>query len=151
MIVAVAGEREWAGKSQVFEELDFLLQEHVMAYVATHPGLTAGEVLRAFVLRHGASGNVDTWANEWGLDRGVSIERFPAQWRDPVTGAYQPWAGPKRNKEMATKEPQPDLWLAFWSGVFQKRGGKLVSGTYDGIVSALGAGVRVRIEPPRRK
>ena len=159
MIVVAAGMRDWPDKQHVFDELDLLFVEHCTDWCAKrdlaldrplHANVKK-QMHEAFVLRHGVSGNVDFAANDWGLKRGVTIERFPAEWRDPITNAFQPWAGPRRNELMASKEPRADLWLAFWDGKFQQRGGKKVSGTFDGICVSLKYGLNVAIKPPRGK
>lgn len=150
MIVVAAGMRNWPNREQVFEALDVLLQRHIKAWRVLNEGnYDMFQAAQAFVLRHGASGNADIAANDWGIERGVTIERFPAEWHDPVTGAYQPWAGPKRNREMAEKQPKADLWLAFWDGKFKMRNGKPVSGTFGGICIALENNIDVSIKYPR--
>jgi hypothetical protein len=83
-----------------------------------------------------------------GLERGVTIERFHAEWHN--AGVYNPAAGPIRNRTMAQAKPKADLWLAFWDGKFKQRGQRKVSGTFDGITAALEAGIEVTIKPPRR-
>lgn len=140
----VTGERDWTDKAQVQEGLDLLLHSLKL-------GLGPGRKLR-FVLRHGVSGNVDTWANEWGLSHqdGVVIERFRAEWTLPH-GGIDYSAGPRRNGEMADAEPRANLCLAFWSGHRKRRGGReQVSGTLDMITTAVQRGILVRIMPPRR-
>lgn len=107
-------------------------------------------MLEAFVLRHGASGNADNFADEWGRERGVTIERFEAEWHGPEgKSAFNPSAGPIRNRKMAQAMPKSDLWLAFWDGKFKQRGQRKVSGTFDGIIAAIAAGIDVAIKPPR--
>ncbi len=151
MIVTVAGPRDWKNKQQVADELDRLFREHVRVWCEVHfngkPDLAAAAT--AFILRHGVSGNVDFAANDWGIERGVTIERFRAEWHDPVTRVFQPWAGPARNKLMAQALPRADLWLAFWDGKFRIRDGKKISGTHGGILLAVEAGLEVSIKPPR--
>ena len=146
MIVIVCGEREWSDKKQVFDELDSLLTEHCAnAPIGEQAQRRARE---SFVLRHGKGGNADFFANEWGLERGVTIERFPAEWR-LIGGGTDYSAGPRRNRAMAQKDPKADLCLAFWSGKFTKRGNREVSGTFNMITEALDAGIAVSIKPPR--
>lgn len=147
-IVTVAGMRDWPNKQQIFDELDALLGAHMTRWASLTLG-TLEEGVKAFILRHGVSGNADNWANEWGLEHGVTIERFHADWHEPG-GAYNPAAGPIRNRKMAKAEPKADLWLSFWDGKFRQRGQRKVSGSFDGIVAALEAGINVAIKPPRR-
>jgi hypothetical protein len=155
VIVTVAGMRDWKSRTQVFNELGLLLIEHMEVWELEHslgefanPAEALAMARREFVLRHGASGNVDNWANEWGLERGVTIECFHAEWHDP-SGAYNSAAGPIRNRKMAQAQPKADLWLAFWNGKFRQRGQRKVSGSFDGICAALEAGIDVAIKPPR--
>lgn len=158
MIVTVAGQRDWKHRQQLFNELDMLLREHCEVWRMendiseerwqANPGAWMTEMHQDFVLRHGVSGNADIWANEWGLERSVTIERFHAEWHD-ASGAYNPAAGPIRNRKMANAMPKSDLWLAFWDGKFKQRGQRRVSGTFDGITAALEAGIDIAIRPPR--
>lgn len=147
MIVIVTGMREWKNKEQVWRELDALLDQHY----AAHPIGTAvrERARREFILRHGKSGNVDISANEWGVARGVTVERFQAQWSFPGGGTDYS-AGPRRNREMAAAEPKADLCLAFWDGTLQFRGNREVSGTLDMIKAALAKGIPVSIIPVRQ-
>lgn len=153
MIVIVTGSRDWTDKTQVFEELDALLNAHAKQRGwSGWFGETATlrtQMLLGLVLRHGVNkGGADAFANEWGIARGVTIERFPAVWYYP-TGGIDYSAGPRRNKEMAQLEPRADLCLAFWDGRFKKRGNReQVSGTFDMITQALHASIPVSIKPP---
>lgn len=154
MIVTVTGMREWKNKQQVWQELDALLVEHSERWLfeqTTDTRELVGTVTelanKAFVLRHGKSGNVDIAANEWGIARGVTVERFQAQWHYP-TGGVDYSAGPRRNREMAAAEPKADLCLAFWDGTLQRRGNRDVSGTLDMITAALAQSIPVSIKPP---
>jgi len=158
MIVIVTGMREWKNKDQVWRELDELLENHSASWLASnsiHDGKRNEcsvasfhrEMLKAFILRHGKSGNVDIWADYWGRERGVTIEGFQAEWRLPGGGTDFS-AGPRRNRSMAAAEPKTNLCLAFWDGTFQVRGKRSVSGTHDMILAALVAGIPVSIKPP---
>jgi hypothetical protein len=149
-IVTVCGERDWKDKETIFSALDDLLEmawayhEYVPSWKELKP-----EECSKFILRHGICEGADIIANEWGLSRGVTIERFRADWRPP--SGYNPAAGPIRNKQMAAAEPKAHLCLAFWSGKMRIRSGKHeYSGTLDMIKAALHENIPVRIEPPRK-
>lgn len=148
MIVTVAGMRDWKNKQQIFDELDELFTRHEYYWTLQYDVMDRKAMAEGFVLRHGVSGNTDNWANEWGLAKGVTIERFHAEWHDPG-GAYNSAAGPIRNRKMAQAQPKSDLWLSFWDGKFRQRGQRKISGSFDGIVAALEAGINVVVKPPR--
>jgi hypothetical protein len=158
--VIVAGGRDWKDRETIYCVLDEELEEHRSRWFEDHredPDFdeSAPEherlMLQAFVLRHGVCEGADWIANDWGKERGVTIERFPAQWKVPVTGAYDPSAGPRRNREMAKKLPRAAKLLAFWTGKMRvKFGKKEYSGTLDMIQAALAEGIPVRITPPRK-
>lgn len=145
MIVIVTGEREWADREHVWDELDVLFNRHLQPLAERNGEYRKPE---EFVLRHGVGGKTDYAANDWGIKRGVTIERFPADWHG-MGGGIDFSAGPRRNRAMAQKEPRADVCLAFWSGKFTKRGGREVSGTFTMITAALAAGIPVNIHPPR--
>jgi len=152
MIVIVTGERDWLNKQQVWDELDKLFKRHQLDYSAKHPEETLSieglhRIDAAFILRHGVSGNVDFAANDWGISRHVTIERFRAEWRDG--GTYNPGAGPMRNRKMAEASPKADLGLAFWSGKMRRQHSREYSGTLDCIQALLTCCVRVQIVPPK--
>lgn len=92
--------------------------------------------------RFGFLQGADGFADEWARSHDVSVKQYPADWLGPL--GYG--AGPKRNQDMANDGA--DLCIGFWSGEYRK--GK-PPGTLDMIRRALGAGVPVRIVPPRRK
>lgn len=159
----VCGERDWKDKETIYSVLDEELSEHGVNWLMAHPmpdeqytQLTAQSKLdrlkqmhEDFILRHGICEGADWIANDWGLERGVTIERFRADWRPP--SGYNPAAGPIRNREMAQAEPQAQACLAFWSGKMRIKHGKPeYSGTLDMIKTALGCGIPVRIYPPRK-
>lgn len=153
MIVVVTGQREWQNRQQVWEALDELLHQHYKKH-GFNPHLLIEESLRkellaTFVLRHGKSGNVDNAANDWARARGVTVERFQAEWTDRVTGQVDYSAGPRRNKAMAQAEPRADVCLAFWDGTLTRRHGRDVSGTLDMIKVALQHGITVTVHPPK--
>ncbi len=144
-VVIVTGMRDWPDRPTIYRVLDEELQTWLTrpgVDVLAHPGATS------FVLRHGVSGNADFAANAWGLERGVTIERFHAKWHEP--SGFNPSAGPVRNKQMAQAIPRADKGIAFWDGTMRKRGpsSREFSGTLDCIRAILAQGIPLRIEPP---
>jgi len=148
-IIIVTGERDWKDKETIYRVLDEELQAWM---VHASIGQAAGaKHLQLFVLRHGVAEGADWIANDWGKERGVTIERFPAEWKDPVTRIYDPSAGPRRNRAMAKAEPCANKVIAFWSGKMRVKFGKReYSGTLDMIQSGLAEGIPVSITPPRK-
>lgn len=149
-IIIVTGERDWKDRETVYRVLDEELQDWM---VHAPIGLTAGtKHLSLFILRHGVAEGADWIANDWARERGVTVERFPAQWKDPVTGQYDSSAGPRRNRDMAKKEPRSNKVMAFWSGKMRiKYGKREYSGTLDMIQAALAEGIPVRVTPPQKE
>lgn len=145
-IVIVTGERDWTDRETVYRVLDEELGEFMDA---TGGGLPSSERTREmFVVRHGVAAGADFIANDWGKERGVTIERFHADWNPP--GGYDSAAGPKRNLKMARTEPRADKCVAFWSGQMRRRtNGREYSGTLDMIKTALQHQIPVRVTPPR--
>lgn len=153
-IIIVCGERDWTDKETIYTVLDEELSEHGVVWFLEHGSMNDPEMVKAmhadFILRHGICEGADIIANAWGLERGVTIERFRADWRPP--SGYNPAAGPIRNREMAAAEPKAQECLAFWSGKMRIKSGKPeYSGTLDMIKAALSAGIPVRITPPRKE
>jgi hypothetical protein len=155
MIIIVTGEREWKDRKTIYRVLDEELAKFVDLdwFPERDPSLfhfnDYDAAARAkFILRHGINEGADWIANDWARERGVTVERFRAEWNLPGGGTDYS-AGPRRNREMAQKEPRANLCLAFWSGKFTKRGSLEVSGTYIMITEALAAGITVNIHPPR--
>ncbi len=145
--ITVTGMRDWSNKQQVREALDWEFNEHLSNYGAAPP--SDGSTLEQdFVLRHGCSGNVDTAANEWAREKGVTVERFRADWQ-MIGGGIDYSAGPRRNKKMAQALPLSHKCLAFWDGTFKRRGNRESSGTFNMITEALAAGILTIITPPR--
>lgn len=158
-IVIVTGMREWRDKETIYRALE----EEMLAHIVRDPPfrdprVPHNELLHAvrerehrkrFIIRHGVGGNADGFANEWGIERGVTIERFPAKWHDNA-GQYNPAAGPIRNKQMATALPRAHRCLAFWDGSMRKAGSREFSGTLDMIKIALANSIPVRVEPPSK-
>ncbi len=153
-IIIVCGERDWKDKATIWRVLDAALDVHRYDYKHPDGTLPPDEHERQccadFILRHGICEGADIVANEWGLARGVTVERFRAEWRDHT--GYHPEAGPIRNRAMAKAEPRAKECLAFWSGKMRIRNGKHeYSGTLDMMKAALGEGIPVRITPPRKE
>jgi hypothetical protein len=144
-IVTVTGERDWRDRETIYRVLD----EELAWCCGSREEPTYNPA--RFILRHGVAEGADWIANDWGKERGVTIERFPAEWKDPVTRIYNPSAGPIRNRKMAKAEPRADKVVAFWSGKLRvKFGKKEYSGTLDMIQAGLDAGIPVRITPPSK-
>ncbi len=161
-IIIVTGERDWKDKETVYRVLNEELRDHVQRWALRHSVHDQSEpwfnndtaylaaAHSAFVLRHGVAEGADWIANDWARERGVTVERFPAQWKDPITGQYNAGAGPQRNREMAKKEPKASKVVAFWSGKMRmKFGKKEYSGTFDMIQAGLGEGIPVSVTPPK--
>jgi len=154
-IIIVCGERDWKDRETIYRVLDEKLYEHERLWILSHggtgrqPAEMQAPMLADFILRHGICEGADWIANEWGLERGVTVERFRAEWRD--ASGYHPEAGPVRNRQMAKTEPRTEKCLAFWSGKMRIRSGKReYSGTLDMMQAALGEGIPVSITPPRK-
>ena len=149
-IVTVTGMRDWPNKQQVWDVLDELLEAHYRRH-GFNPLLWCEALRDGFTVRHGKSGNVDIAANDWGIDRKVTIERFQADWGLPGGGTDYS-AGPRRNRVMAAAQPPADLGLAFWDGTMRKKAGqnREYSGTLDCMKALLAQGVPLRVEPLRK-
>lgn len=150
-IVIVTGERDWEDRATIYRVLDEELHQYLdpdwFKGKAFMPEDYDAAARAKFVLRHGVSGNTDFAANDWGKERGVTIERFPADWNPP--SGYNPGAGPARNLKMARTEPRADMCCAFWSGKMRKRtSGREFSGTLDMIKVALLHQIPVCVTPP---
>jgi len=149
-VVIVTGERDWTDKETIYRVLD----EELVTALDSHCGDSGkwseytAEARRTFVLRHGVAPGADCIANDWGKERGVTIERFPADWH-PASG-YNQAAGPQRNTKMARSDPRAHHCRAFWSGRMRKRtNGREYSGSLDMIKAALLHQIDVRITPPK--
>ncbi len=150
MIIIVTGERDWKDKETVYRVLDEELEAWLDGNNETRWDFHPAELRSRFILRHGVAEGADWIANDWARERGVTVERYPAQWKDPVTG-YDSSAGPRRNREMAKKEPKAHKVLAFWSGKMRiKYGKREYSGTLDMIQAGLAEGIPVSVTPPQK-
>lgn len=108
--VIVCGGRNWRDRLSVHAALEKLNASR---------GIAA-------VIQGGAAG-VDTFAAEWGFDRGVPVGTYNADWR-----AHGKGAGPIRNQRMLD-EAAPDGVVAFPGG----------RGTADMVRRADAAGIKV--------
>jgi len=152
-IIVVTGQRDWRDRETIYRVLDEELVHALAHHVDPGPWKEfTAEERATFILRHGVAEGADWIANDWGKERGVTIERFPAAWKDPVTGAYNAGAGPIRNRAMAQVEPRADKICAFWNGKMRiKYGKREYSGTLDMIQVGLEAGIPVRVTPPTKE
>lgn len=96
MRVLVCGGRDYRDRRRVFDTLD------AVQFV---------EPITELI--HGAARGADTLADEWAKARGVKRTPVPAKWY-PQPGQLDRGAGPKRNRQMLTL--QPDLVVAFPGG-----------------------------------
>jgi hypothetical protein len=110
MRAIVCGGRDYHDRQRVFEVLDRLRSER-----------------RLRVVIHGAASGADSEADQWAIERHVSVHRFPAQWNK-----HGKAAGLIRNQAMIDKG-RPDFVVAFPGGV----------GTADMVRRARAAGVEV--------
>ena len=138
-IIIVTGERDWKDRETIYRVLD---EELLEAFGFTPDDVAA----KSFILRHGVCEGADWIANDWGKERGVTIERFHAKWND--SHGYNPAAGPIRNREMAASLPRANKCVAFWSGRMRKVGPREVSGTLGMMKQALQHYIPLRVEPP---
>lgn len=92
MNVVITGGRHFKDKKMMFSVLDKIHE--------TNP------IVR---LAHGGCTGADDLAREWGLDRGVVVVGYPADWHSGEK------AGPMRNAFML-KEEQPEFVIAFPGG-----------------------------------
>ena len=110
MRILVCGGRDFTDRDAVFRCLDHLQHERGVTCVID-----------------GAARGADTFAHEWAEARGVTSERYPANWnRDGKR------AGPIRNAQMLS-EGKPDGLIAFPGG----------RGTADMVAKSKAAGVPV--------
>lgn len=114
MRVLVCGGRDYGDRAAVARELDDYLHR----------------VSHLVIIQGGASG-ADQLARDWCVQRFVSYQHFPADWR-----RHGKAAGPIRNAQMLA-DGRPDVVLAFPGG----------RGTADMIRQARAAGVPVREVP----
>lgn len=120
-VAIVCGSRGWTDRKRLESRLDRLLDQN--------PGL---------VVRHGCCPRgADEMASTWCKRRGVTEERFPAEWHK-----YGRRAGYLRNVEMAQAEPKAFVCLAFWDGESPGTGGMLEEADREGIPAETEIDVR---------
>lgn len=94
--ILVTGSRDWPDAPLVWDVLD----SYRLGYAEFGDTMT---------LVHGACPTgADRWADRWAHDRGVAVERYPADWSQGKS------AGPQRNAQMVATVP--DVCLAFIKG-----------------------------------
>lgn len=118
MRLLVCGSRDWTDQAFIDQTLD--------AYHAEHP---------VTVVIEGEAAGADVMARSWGLRRGVTVRRFPADW-----ARYGKAAGPIRNQQMLD-EGRPDAAIAFTYNLATSRG------TRDMVDRARSAGLPVLVFP----
>lgn len=89
----VCGGRNYTNRGLLYSVLDHMLPAHV------HP---------IEVVIEGEARGADTLAREWALDRGITVEPYPADWT-----RYGRGAGPIRNKQML-EQGRPTYAVAFF-------------------------------------
>lgn len=92
--VLVTGSRKWPHRDLVYAALYRQYTEHG-PFIVVHGACSRG-----------ADAMASDWVHQHGASRGVTEERWPAQWR---TGGHG--AGPRRN--IAMLQSRPDLVLGF--------------------------------------
>ena len=113
--VIVAGSREIADRSLIFDTLDHTLAK-----------------LDAPVIVSGGARGVDLIGEEYALERGLAIERFPAWWRTEGRPA-----GTMRNRRMAWRGTH---LVAFWDGKSPGTRGMLEIAKQEGLKMRLNKG-----------
>lgn len=116
MRVLVCGDRNWSNPVSLWHTLDSAHAEHPITCIIE------GEAAGADVLGRG-----------WGLQKGIQVLPFPAQW-----DKYGKSAGPIRNRQMID-EGKPDIVFAFHPDI------RASKGTRDMVNAAKHAGIPVRI------
>jgi len=78
-----------------------------------------------FILLTGMAKGADTLGYEWAKNRGIDIEKHPANW-----DKYGRGAGFKRNLEMAQAA---DVLVAFWDGKSKGTRGMIMDAIHEGL------------------
>lgn len=91
--VLVCGGRDYAGRADMFRDLD---------------ALHASDGIECII--SGCARGADTLAIQWAIARGVTVAQYPADWITHGRGA-----GPVRNQQMLT-EGKPDVVVAYPGG-----------------------------------
>ena len=101
-------------------------------YATIHSRLTQYRNTDVTII-HGNARGADRIAAKAGIDLGLSIKSFPAQWK-----IYGRGAGPIRNQQMLD-EGKPDLVLAFHDDIRNSKG------TKDMVERAKRAGIKTEV------
>lgn len=112
MRLLVCGDRDWTDREYLYRVLD---EVHRLRPLRT--------------LIEGEARGADRMSREWGIDRGVTVLRFPALWF-----LYRQGAGPLRNQQMLD-QGQPDIVLAFHNNLSRS------TGTRDMLERTIDAGI----------
>jgi hypothetical protein len=97
--VLITGSRDWDKPEAITKALDLMHQAMVEANSKRIDTVTLEPELYWFTLVHGACPTgADKIADDWGKEKGVRIERHPAQWNE-----HGKAAGPIRNQQMVDK------------------------------------------------
>lgn len=123
-VIIVCGSRDWTDEIAIDSQLRML-------------NVKPSE----WTVRHGAARGADAIADKVARALGFGVESLPAAW-----AKHGRSAGPLRNQSMLDAGGVR-LVLAFTSTLMR---GNRLSGTGDMIARALGAGINVRVFPPRK-
>jgi hypothetical protein len=127
LIVLCTGGRDYVDREHVFGTLDAIHAGTVYA-----PPLAEG-IHGIATLVHGGAGGADRIAERWAIERGVTIETYPADWTK-----YGKGAGPRRNTAMAARL----VALGHWRGLVVAFPG--ARGTANMVAQARGKRLVVR-------
>ena len=92
--IIVAGSRNFTNYNYLKNKLDSILNEVIVSY--------------DIIIVSGTARGVDTFGEKYAEERGLAVERYPANW-----DKYGKSAGYRRNVEMAKNA---DVLVAFWDG-----------------------------------
>jgi len=98
--ILVTGGRDYNNRLQLYKSMDDVLEEVFGV---------EGIPMSGIVIIHGAAKGADNLADEYGINRGFRVMRYPADWKK-----YGRAAGPIRNGQMLTE--RPDIIVAFPGG-----------------------------------
>lgn len=108
MRVLICGGRDWANPEKLPEGYQHLAAEMKQQSFDFLDELH--EARNITVVIEGEARGADTIAREWAESRGITVEKYPADWK-----RYGKAAGPIRNKQML-EEGKPDFVVAFPGG-----------------------------------
>ena len=94
MKVIIAGNRNYYNYDFFKDELEIIITDNK---------LVISEIVS------GGSAGIDTLAERYAKEQGISIKIFPAEW-----GKYGKAAGPFRNRQMAKYIGEDGMLIAFW-------------------------------------